>query len=304
MPNRHTNLRRLAALIIALTSIAVAAAQERTEITINDTNVSPENVSSRADGTLYFGSTAKGTIYRAAPGAAQAEPWLTAAEHGLTNVLGVLADERGNTLWVCANSTGGRGGAPVSGQTALRAFDLTTGTRGTYPFPDGGLCNDIAVAADGAAYASDTFGGRVLRLRPGASSLDVWATDQLLGGIDGLTFLADGALYANSYFSGQLLRIPVAAGGAAGPVGALETSVPFRQPDGLRTVGPMTMIQIEGQGRLTEITIAGNRAEARVLQEGLTRGAGVTVVGDTAWVLVERLKAVAVPYRPGTATTR
>jgi hypothetical protein len=36
----------------------------------------------------------------------------------------------------------------------------------------------------------------------------------------------------------------------------------------------------------------------RVLQEGLTAAAGVTVVGNTALVLVERAKAVAVPYRP------
>ncbi len=85
---------------------------------------------------MYFGSTAKGTIYRAAPGAAQAEPWILASTAGLTNVLGVLADDKSNTLWVCQNTTGGRGGAPVVGQTALRSFDLKTGAaKGTYPFP-------------------------------------------------------------------------------------------------------------------------------------------------------------------------
>jgi hypothetical protein len=36
----------------------------------------------------------------------------------------------------------------------------------------------------------------------------------------------------------------------------------------------------------------------RVLQEGLTAASGVTVVGSTAFVLIERAKAVAVPYRP------
>ena len=43
---------------------------------------------------VYFGSTAKGTIYRAAAGAAQAEPWILASTAGLTNVLGVLADDK------------------------------------------------------------------------------------------------------------------------------------------------------------------------------------------------------------------
>src|SRR5690606_39006092 len=48
---------------------------DRNEVTINDTDVAPENLTSSQDGTVYFGSTAKGTIYRAAPGASVAEPW-------------------------------------------------------------------------------------------------------------------------------------------------------------------------------------------------------------------------------------
>ena len=111
-------------------------AQSRTEVTINDTGVQPENLTSSQDGTVYFGSMTKGTIYRAAPGAARAQPWILASATGLTNVLGVLADDKTNTLWVCQNATGGRGGAPVAGQTALRSFDLKSGAaKGTYPFP-------------------------------------------------------------------------------------------------------------------------------------------------------------------------
>ena len=63
-------------------------------------------------------------------------------------------------------------------------------------------------------------------------------------------------------------------------------------------MGPRTLIQAEGQGRLTELTIDGNRADVRVVKDGLTAASGVTVVGDTALVLVERAKAVVVPYRP------
>ena len=113
---------------------------------------------------------AKGTIYRAGPGASQAEPWILASATGLSNVLGVLAHDETNTLWVCQNNTGGRGGTPVVGQTALRSFDLKTGAaRATYPFPsNGGVCNDIAVAADGTVYATESFANRLHRLRPAA----------------------------------------------------------------------------------------------------------------------------------------
>ena len=139
MPNTSRAARALIAAAVTITSLAPAAhAQGRAEVTINDTGVAPENLTSSRDGTVYFGSTAKGTIYRAAPGASRAEPWILASAAGLTRVLGVLADDRTNTLWVCQNAIDGRDGAPAVGRTALRSFDLTSGAaKGTYPFPPG-----------------------------------------------------------------------------------------------------------------------------------------------------------------------
>jgi streptogramin lyase len=285
---------------VLLSLSPLVLAQGRTELTINDTGVQAENLTSSADGAVYFGSTAKGTIYRAAPGASQAEPWILESTTGLTNVLGVLADDKTNTLWVCQNNTGGRAGAPVVGQTALRSFDLKSGAaRDTYPFPtNGGVCNDMAVASDGTVYATESFANRIHRLKPGAKELDLWMpADPQLAGVDGIAILADGAVYVNTFFAGRIFRIPVNPDGRAGTMVPIETSIPLTRPDGLRSVGPQALIQAEGSGRLTELTIKGDRAEVRVLQEGLTAATGVTVVGSTALVLVERAKAVAVPYR-------
>jgi glucose/arabinose dehydrogenase len=274
-------------------------AQTRAEITINDTGVQSENLTSTKDGTVYFGSMAKGTIYRALPGASQAEPWIQGATNGLHRVLGVLAHEESNTLWVCNNNTGGgRDGSPVVGQTGLRSFDLKSGApTGDYPFPTNGqTCNDMAVAANGTVYATESFSNRIYRLRPGAKAVDLWIEDaKALAIPDGIAILADGAVYVNLFFTGQLVRIPVNADGSAGAIEPIETSLPLTRPDGLRTIGPTTMIQAEGSGRVAELTIKGNRAEVRVLQEGFKGTTGVTVVGNTAYVLFERAKAVAVP---------
>ena len=301
MRNTPRSGRDLIVAVVTFMSFAsVVGAQNRTEVTINDTNVTPENLTSSQDGTVYFGSMSKGNIYRAAPGASRAEPWILASTTGLTRVLGVLADDKSNTLWVCQNSTGGRDGAPVVGQTALRSFDLKTGApKGTYRFPpNSGVCNDITLSPDGAAYASESFRGRIHRLRPGATALEAWASDPNLEVIDGLAFLADGSLYANNIATGKLFRIPVNADGSAGAIVPIETSMPLGRPDGLRTAGPRTLIQAEQVGRFTELTINGNRAEVRVVQDGLPRASGVTLVGNSALVLVDFTRAVIVPYRP------
>jgi hypothetical protein len=86
--------------------------------------------------------------------------------------------------------------------------------------------------------------------------------------------------------------------GSAGPIVPIETSLPLVRPDGLRSVGPRTLIQAEQQGRVTELTISGDRADVRVLQDGLTRASGVTLVGNTVVALVELARAVIVPYQP------
>ena len=292
----------LAASLIASSSRSTAPANFSTstslleEITISEIGASPENLSSTKDGTVYFGSTSKGTIYRALPNQSKAESWIKGSEAGLSNVLGVFADEKSNTLWVCTNMPFGRNAtSQPSGQTSLRSFNLKTGApKGNYPTPGGGLFNDIAISKDGTVYISDTTDARILRLKPGSQSLEVWVSDAQLKGIDGITFLADGALYFNNYFNGNLSRIRLAADGTAGPIMNLETSLKFTRPDGLRTTGGMSMYQVEGTGRLTQITINGDKANATVLGEGFTQATGVTPRSKDILVLIERTKAVVV----------
>jgi sugar lactone lactonase YvrE len=279
----------LAAAVFGI-AIAGVQAEDRPEITFTDGRIFPESLTSTKNGTVYFGSLGQDAVYRATGKEAKASVWIAPKSNGLQTVLGVFADEPAGTLWVCASATGGRG-APVVGETAVKAFSLKDASfKASYAFPGNGLCNDIAVAKDGTLYVTDTTGARVLRLKKGASALEPWASDaMLLATADGIALLADGNVYVNSVGQGTLLRIAVKPDGSAGPIVKLETSRPLMQPDGMRSVGSKTMLLVEGAGRLDEVTINGDKAEIKVVREGLTGPTAVTLTEGMAYVAEARL---------------
>jgi sugar lactone lactonase YvrE len=280
--------------------VAGAAFAQPAEVTINDTMVSPESVTSSQDGAIIFGSTTKGTIYRAAPKAAAADAWIQASSVGLQRVLGVFADDAHQTLWVCSSAAPtGRGVASQpTGDTGVKSFNLATGApKGNFPFPGNtGLCNDMAIARDGTLYATDTLAGRILRLKPGASAMEQWVADPLLASADGIAILADGNVYVNTFGTGTLVKIAVGADAAAAAPVKLALSRPLTRPDGMRSVGANTMLLIEGDGHLDEVTVQGTRAEIKTIKEGFMGPTAVTLVGNLAYVLEGRTKVTAVPY--------
>jgi sugar lactone lactonase YvrE len=300
-------------LLFAVIVAAVCGLQaaDRAEITFADARIFPESLSSTKNGDLYFGSLGLDAVYRAASKDSQATVWIKPKTSGLTTVLGVLADEKAGVLWVCASASGGRNGAPFVGETALKAFNLKDASlKASYPFPGNGLCNDIAVAKDGTVYAADTTSARVLRLKKGATALDVFAADpMLLATADGLALLDDGNLYVNSVGQSTLNRIDINKDGSAGKITKLEPSRPLQGPDGMRAVGKKTMLLVEG-GRLDEVTITGDKAEIKVLKEGMPGITAVTLTGGMAYVAEARLnlrndatkdpgpfKAYGIPYK-------
>ncbi len=274
----------IAAVGLGLASAAAAA--PATQILIDDTKVFPESLTSTAAGDLIIGSSGKGAIYRARPGADRAVPWIDPKTSGMVAVLGVFADERSHTLYACSAAFG----APpekAADLSALRTFDLATGAaKAAYPMPDGGksLCNDIAVARDGSAYVSETLGGRVLRLSKGAAALEVWAKDARLAGVDGIAIGGDGSVYVNSVSAGKMFRIAMASGGAAGAITELTPSVKLDRPDGLRSIGGARFLQAEGgAGRISEVVISGDQATVIPLKTDDPGVTAVTVARGRVW---------------------
>lgn len=279
-----------------------AEASRRGDIVIDGTRVFPESITSTSDGTVITGSMA-GVIYRALPGESVARPWIQPTpENGLRAVFGVLADEASGTLWVCSvPNPFERSGQP--GDSALVALDLASGApKGRYPFPapPRGVCNDIAVAADGTVYATDTPNGRIFTLAKGDTGLRLFGQDERLNGIDGLAFADDGTLYVNNVRANTLLRVEVRDDGTMGALTELELSQPIAGPDGFRPIEGHRFLLAEGTGgRIDEVVIEGDTATIRVLREGLESSPGVTLVDDTAYAIEGKIGYLIDPQRAG-----
>jgi hypothetical protein len=280
---RRNHIWLLAVAIAAVAGAPCAAIAQQTQILIDDTRVFPESLTSTANGTIIIGSLDHGTIYRATPGASKAVTWIPAGSDGLTRTLGVFANGAANTLWVCTNDPD-----QTASKAALKAFNLKTGApKAGYPFPDGGLCNDIAVARNGTIFVTDTRGGRILSLGRGARSLAVWGADDKWKGIDGIAILRTGAILFNNVRQNQLARVDVKADGTAGTATFLDLSQPIDGPDGMRSLPGGRFILAENRsGKIDIVTIDGDKAKIDTIKDGFKfTPTAVIVVGKTAWVL-------------------
>jgi sugar lactone lactonase YvrE len=279
----------------AIAALITAGPARAADVVVPGTTDFPESMTASADGTLFFSSFGNGRVWRAKPGETQASEFIKSGSNGLSSALGVLADDKSNTLYVCSDDFSAAGiKIPGGTATSLKLFDLKTGeAKGSIPTPGSPtLCNDIVVANDGTAYVSDSFSGQILRLKPGANAFEVWTQDprwkvEGKAQLDGIAMLADGAIYTNIFEGDGLYRIPVNADGSAGAITKLQTSRPLYHSDGLRAFGPNKLIMVEGEtkGNLDLITIDGDNAKIETIKDGFDGPVSLVQVGDQIYVL-------------------
>ena len=267
---------------------ASAAREAPADILIDAGAVFPESVTADQAGNIYVGS-GHGVVYRAPAGAQVATAWI-GADHldGLPSIFGVLADDRSNRLWLCANPDLFAGnGQGRRGVSTLMAFDLATGARqAAYRFPAGqpGACNDIAVAEDGTVFATETLAGGIYALAPGSDALALWAGGEQLVGVDGIAFAGDGTMYINNVRQNTMERVERMKDGTFAGLTTLTLSQPVSGPDALRPLGGDRFLQAEGTGgRVALVTIAGDSATIEPVREGLDSSPAVTRVGNVGY---------------------
>ncbi len=289
------------AAIVAALGGPASWASTLPEVTIDDTGVFPESLTAAADGALYMGSW-KGVVYRAAPKQIRATAWIQpSAQNGILSILGVLADDRRGVLWVCSVPAPNRE-PPAPGTTALMAFDLKSGAQKlNLPFPEpASVCNDITLAKDGTAYVSDTRNGRIFRIHPKASELELFAEDLQFKGIDGIVFSGDGTLYANSVTTNKLWRIAIGRDGKFGAVTELIPSQPLKGADGFRLLaGDRFLLTENAGGTLDEVDVTGNRATVKVLKDGLMMPTSAIRVKNTIYAVERKFDYVRKPELKG-----
>lgn len=258
--------------------------------------VFPESIASTPGGDLLVGSVMQGTVYRVPAGSTTATPWIT----GIGPVIiGVFA--HGDTAYVCSNGPFG------SNEAALKTFDLESGTEtGSFPFPGGGFCSDIAVAPDGAVHVThlqlaEGQAGRLLRLKEGA--LEVVLSDPALRGADGIAFLGD-RLILNDLFTGDLYEVNLDSQPAT--YAALTLSEPLKGPDGMRTSedGKSLLITEQYGNRLVSVRLDGTAAVVSPIATDLDGPAGVAQIGTSAYLVEPHFDAMQKGEAPGEFTIR
>lgn len=289
--------RLLAACVVLVFSISFAQATFAGEILIGDAKSQPESLTIAPGGVLIVGSASSPFVYKVRPGSSTAEKFIdVSAEPAGTFFLGMLADASTNTLWTC-QLTPVPNSNPPARHTALRSFDLTTGAakiRWNLP-GDNNLCNDFTIGPDKALYITDTIPGRIFRLPAGASTAELYLEDRTLFGVDGITFL-NGTLYVNNVIFNKLYRIPVDAVGKPGTPVDIWTDQPIKGPDGMRAANGKLLLAENASGKISSLTVNGDKASVTVIKEGLNTPTGVEPAGDTIWIAERGAgKAVSVP---------
>src|SRR6202042_771873 len=277
-----SNARRLATCVALIMSFGQAAFAS--DILIADAKSQPESLTMAPGGVLIVGSASSPFVYKVPAGSSTAEKFIDASAEGPgTFFFGMLADASSNTLWTC-QLTPVPDTTPVRRHTALRGFDLTTGApkiRWNLPGDDS-TCNDFAIGPDKALYITDTANGKIYRLPAGASTAELYLEHQTLNGVDGITFL-DGTLYVNNVVFNKLYRIPVDAAGKPGRPVDIWMDQPVRGPDGMRAANGKLFVAENGSGKISALTINGDKASVTVLKEGLKTATGIEPAGDTLW---------------------
>jgi len=167
-------------------------------LTIDDRDLEPEGIAyDPVDRVFYVSSINKHEILRVSRDG-RVTTFKTSGQDGLGETLGMKVDAVRRILWV-ASDTPRSATVPAADKSpgGVFQYDLRTGAlRFKHLAPPGapGLLNDIALSADGDAFATNTASGEVYRLSPDHDGVEVFLPANSVGQANGIAFSSDGRL--------------------------------------------------------------------------------------------------------------
>jgi hypothetical protein len=188
----------------ALLANALPISSSQTAFALPDPMLMPEDITyDSADGSFYLGSLYEHKLVRVDSSRHVAD--LLNGDHGLYRVVGMKVDSRRRQLWFAtwlpAQDTSLHGGAAVD-RTQFGRFDLRAGRIALLLTPRDSThshtFNDVALAANGDVYISETDANAIYRVRADVDTLELFVQlDSTFNSPNGLAITPDGTmLYA------------------------------------------------------------------------------------------------------------
>jgi sugar lactone lactonase YvrE len=228
----------------------------------------------------------------------------------LVSTLGLLVDDKRNTLWVTNADPGPseRSSDATRGKLAgIATYDATTGKpRAYYDLsalePGAHLANDLALDADGNAYVTDSFAPLIYRIDTQGHASIFARDDRFNAGkgfnLNGIVMHPDGYLLVDLTNSGQIFKIDIHDPRKVSEVKLPEALV---GADGLNLRDPQHLIVAQNAGvdRTVELTSTDGWQTASIVRtqksEASMPTASVTENGKV-YVLNSRIDTL---FKPG-----
>ena len=282
----------LLSAVLGVSSTAALAADNGFEsVPLPPGVVYPNGVAVASDGTLYVGQVTHGGVHRRAPDGR----WslLHPGSREIYAGTALRLDEHRHRLWGASPDFL----PPAEPRTPyLFALDTRTGrTEVAVPVSDG-FVNDIAVEPDGSVLVTESRGGRLLRLSPGATTFETLLQDSRLThpsgiGAAGIARSSDGVVVIGNFSTGRLYAVTDG--------GLRELALPraIENADGMAFAPDGSLLVTEGaaqsgNGRLLRVAdpLGVGPRGLDVLADRLESPVNVSVAHDTAYVTEARIR--------------
>jgi sugar lactone lactonase YvrE len=253
------NLRKNAAKL--MTGVAFAATllgsniASAADITFTAAQTYPESITwSQRQHVFMVGSVRHGTVGKITP---DGQYSVFIHDDRLVSTLGLLVDDRHNTLWV-TNSDPGAGertsDATRGKLAAIATYDATTGKpRAYYDLsaidPGAHLANDLVLDAQGNAYVTDSFAPIVYRIDTHGHATAFAQDPRFKTGdgfnLNGIAMHPDGYLIVGNYNSGELFKIDIRDPSKIEQIGLSEA---LKGADGFNLLDAQHLVVVQNAG--------------------------------------------------------